>query len=299
MRFTINISATFLAALPAAAAFIISTGCVNEKPEDCFVTITPDWSKRTSGVDVPGVWRVLLDDYAASADTPSHTVGHRFAPATYPLEVYNEADHITMEGERATVDLSTGLRIHNNPGWLFTCATDIAIDGGERQKFTVPMRQQVRQLTLIISPQGEYFDHVSAISGVLTGVAGSLDRRTGLHGTPSRVTLDFRKITFGDGAGKWRAVVRLLGIAPPPTTQRIELRVTMTDPDTARSREMAWSSELTGQMAGFNSGKDIPLSLEGVIAPEDAGPEPDETGPDPVGMITDWRSNAGGSLTAQ
>jgi hypothetical protein len=154
------------------------------------------------------------------------------------------------------------------------------------------MQQQVRQLTLIITPLGHYFDHIEGIDGVLTGVAGSLDWQTGVHGTPSRITLDFKKITFGDGAGKWRAVVRLLGVAPAPEQQRVELKVTLADPVSGTTSEMDWSSELTELLEGFNSNKEIPLSLEGIISP-------DIVEPDFTGTITDWTTNSGGTLTAQ
>jgi hypothetical protein len=281
---------TICATILTVAAFI-STACVKEEARDCFVTITPDWTKRTEGIDPPTTYTVRVDDYSALSDTPSHTLERVFDPATYPAWLHNEVDHIEMEGTTVSVAASTGMRIHNTPGWLFTCSTDIAIDGGHQQ-ITVPMRQQVRQLTLIIAPQGDYFDSVSAIGGVMSGVAGSLDWQTDVHSSPSRITLDFKKITFGDGAGKWRAVVRLLGVVPVPVRQRIELTVSLADPASGATRNIEWSSDLTGQLAGFNSGKEIPLTLEGVISPEFLGP-------DFSGTIADWTSNSGGTLTAQ
>jgi hypothetical protein len=275
----------------AAIVLSISTGCVEEKPVDCSVTITPDWSNRSVGIDPPGSYTVMLDDYTAQSQAPSHTVARHFLPATYPARLHNMASHIGMEGYTVTVDAIEGMRIHNTPGWLFTCATEIAIDGG-RQSVVVAMQQQVRQLTLIISPSGHGLDHIEGISGVLTGVAGSLDWQTGVHGTPSRITLDFKKITFGDGAGKWRAVVRLLGVAPEPAQQMVELKVTLADPTSGTTREMDWSSEVTGLLEGVNSNKEIPLSFEGIISPDSA--EIDFSG-----TIIKWMSHPGGTLTAQ
>jgi hypothetical protein len=264
---------------------------VKERLTECYVTIIPDWSKRMDGIEPPGSYTLLVDDYTAVSDAPSHTLKHRFLPATYPVWIHNNVDHLDIRGTSVSVDAVTGMRIHNVPGWLFTCSTKIYIGGG-RQTVIVPMRQQVRQLTLTLSPQGDKFESIFSIRGVMSGVAGTLDCLTGLHGTPSRTTLDFEKITFGDDAGKWRAVVRLLGVVPSPSRQRIELTVSLADPATRVSRNIEWSSDLTEQLSGFNFGKDIPLTLDGVMSP-------DAVGPNFTGTITEWTSNFSGTLTAQ
>jgi hypothetical protein len=284
-----------VAATLFAAALALGS-CVSEETESCFVTIIPDWSEHTEWIDTPSSYTVRVGDYTATANTPSHTVERRFTPGTYPLYVYNEADHITIDGTTVSVAPDSAAAsaytrqqaafIRNDPWWLFTCAMEIAVDGG-RQEVIAPMRQQVRQLTFILELTGEGLHEVSGIMATLSEVASTLDIRTQTHGTPSDIALVFTKITSGEHAGKWSATVRLLGVTVEDRKLEALIRF-----DGAGREAMAFGSDLTEELTEFNTGKIIPLTLEGKISVDAASAAI-------TGTIEDWTPNYGGSLTAQ
>jgi hypothetical protein len=288
--------ATMASAATLFAAALALGGCISEGMEACFVKIIPDWSEHTEWIDPPSSYTVRVGDYTATADTPSHTVERLFATGTYPLYVYNEAEHITIDGTTVSVapdpaSASAHTRqnaafIRNDPWWLFTCAMEITIDGG-RQEVIAPMRQQVRQLTFILELTGEGLHDVSGITGTLSGVATTLDMRTQTHGTPSDIALVFTRITSGEHAGKWSATVRLLGVTVTEHTLQALIRF-----DGAGREAMAVDSDLTEELDGFNTGKVIPLTLEGEISV-------DANEAALTGTIEDWTPNYGGTITAQ
>jgi hypothetical protein len=289
-----DITTMVFAAALSAAVVVSLGGCVKEGLEYCFVKIIPDWSEHTEWIDPPSSYTVRVGDYTATAHTPSHTVERRFTPGIYPLYVYNEADHITIDGTTVSVAPDPAFAhtrqnaafIRNDPWWLFTCAMEIAVDGG-RQEVIAPMIQQVRQLTFILELTGEGLHEVSGITGTLSGVAATLDMRTQTHGTPSDIALVFTRITSGEHAGKWSATVRLLGVTVEDRKLETLIRF-----DGAGREAMAVDSDMTEELDEFNSGKVIPLTLEGEISV-------DANEAAITGTIEDWTPNYGGSLTAQ
>ena len=177
--------------------------------------------------------------------------------------------------------------IVNTPGWLFTSVQEVAIEADTDYELTAVMRQQVRELTLMIEPAGDAADRIETIEGTLSGAAGTLDFATGTHGTPSEVELHFTKITDGDDAGKWMATVRLLGIAGD--VQRLTTTLTYTD---GNPQPTSLNSDLTAALDGFNDGKTAPLTLGGTIAET-----PDEAGF--TGEISGWEKVDGGEVDAE
>ena len=143
---------------------------------------------------------------------------------------------------------------------------------------TAAMKQQVRELTLVVEPTGDAAGRITEIIAHLTGAAGTLDFATDTYGAASSVVLPFTKITEGDDAGKWKATVRLLGVTgteqllsnPTPTTLK---------------------SDLTEALKEFNTGKGESLTLGGTL----------ET-PDEVEIqgatISGWKPVDGGEVNA-
>ena len=177
--------------------------------------------------------------------------------------------------------------IVNTPGWLFSSVQEVAIEADTDYSLTAVMRQQVRELTLVIEPAGDAAERIESIEGTLSGAAGTLDFATGTYGTPSEVELRFTKITKGDDAGKWMATVRLLGIAG--NLQRLTATLTYTD---GNPQPTSLNSDLTSALNGFNDGKTSPLTLGGTIAET-----PGEAGF--TGEITDWETVDGGGVDAE
>ena len=281
--------------LLTAALLLAATSCVKDElhdtphPDTGKVTVTVDWSDRGEGVDIPAEWTVTMGGYTGTETGATHSPDYLFNPGSYTLAVYNPADDIMVSGTTAAVvqEAGNGAYISNTSGWLFTSVQEVAIEADTDYSLTAVMRQQVRQLTLMIEPTGDAAERIESIVGTLSGAAGTLDFATGTYGTPSEVELHFTKITDGDDAGKWTATVRLLGIAG--NLQRLTATLTYTD---GNPQPTALESDLTTALDGFNDGKTAPLTLGGTIAET-----PGEAGF--TGEITDWETVDGGGVDAE
>ncbi len=270
-------------------------GCVKDElhdtphPDTGKVTVTADWADRGEGVDIPASWHIVMGDYTGTETGATHSPDYLFNPGSYTLAVYNPADGITVSGTTATIvqQAETEAFISNAPGWLFTSVQEVAIEADTDYELTAVMRQQVRELTLVIKPAGDAAERIESIEGTLSGAAGTLDFATGIHSTPSEVELHFTKITDGDDAGKWMATVRLLGIAGD--AQRLTATLTYTD---GNPQPTSLNSDLTATLDDFNDGKTSPLTLGGTIAET-----PGEAGF--TGEITDWETVDGGGVDAE
>ena len=277
----------------AAALTLAATSCVKDElhdtphPDYGKITVTADWSDRGGGVDIPAEWTVTMGDYTGTETGETHSPDYLFKPGGYTLAAYNIPEGITISGTTATVNAADGGFIVNTPGWLFSSVQEVAIEADTDYSLTAVMRQQVRQLTLMIEPTGDAANRIESIEGTLSGAAGTLDFATGTYGTPSEVELHFTKITDGDDAGKWMATVRLLGIAG--NLQRLTATLTYTD---GNPQPTALESDLTTALDGFNDGKTEPLTLGGTIAET-----PGEAGF--TGEITDWETVDGGGVDAE
>lgn len=261
-------------------------------PDHGQVTLTTDWSGIGEGLTAPTQYKVVAGDFNATCNGTTNTLSNRFLPGTYDLYVYNPAEHITVSGTTVSVEAATspvgqpGTFVNNAPGWLFTSATKVQINKDTDHDFIALMRQQVRQLTIIIEPTGGTTDRIESITGTFSGVASSLDFANDTHSAPANVALTFSKITSGADAGKWTATVRLLGIAE--AQQKLNARIQFTDGSPAT---VTLDSNLTTALATFNTDKRTPLSLGGSVVetPTEAG----------FGAtITDWKPVNGGEATA-
>ena len=94
--------------------------------------------------------------------------------------------------------------MNNAPGWFFTYTEQVTIEKDKDYPLTAAMKQQVRELTLVVEPTGDAAGRITEIVAHLTGAAGTLDFATDTYGAASNVVLPFTKITEGDDAGKWK-----------------------------------------------------------------------------------------------
>lgn len=268
----------------AAGTIIFLTACdakdpiyETDHPDKAKITVTADWSGIGQGIAKPSGYTVAFGDKTFTAMADKHTLPDLIEPGDYTLYFYNEADNIAINGTTSTADYAAGM-----PEWFFTGRLDAVIEKDRHYEFTVSMKQQVRQLTLVIELTGGTADRIEYITASLSGIAGSFDMATGAHGTSSDVALTFAK----DTDGKWTTTVRLLGITG--AEQKLSGTIMFTDgiPD-----DMFLDSDLTAALATFNDNKNEPLTLGGQTV---------ET-PSPTGLtatINDWKRVTGGSVIA-
>ena len=277
------------------AAAVLLSSCVKDTlydtphPDHGMIAVTADWSARGTGIDIPATWTVSMGDYTGTETGETHAPDYLFNPGDYTLAAYNTPEDITISGTTATVapETGNGTYISHAPGWLFTSVQEVTVEADTDYDLTATMRQQVRQLTLVIEPTGDAADRIESIEGALSGAAGTMDFATGTYGAASDVALHFTKITEGDDAGKWTATVRLLGIAGD--LQRLTATLTYSN---GNPQPTELESDLTAALVDFNSDKTEPLTLGGTIAetPTEAGVE---------AGITDWEKIDGGGVDAE
>ena len=258
--------------LAAAAAGLLAAACVKDTlyntphPDHGKIAVTADWSARGEGIDIPATWTVAMGDYTGTETAATHAPDHLFAPGSYTLAAWNPAEGITVSGTTAA-GADAESCIAANPGWFFTHAEQVAIEQDKDHAFTAAMKQQVRELTLVVEPTGDAAGRITEISAHLTGAAGTLDFATDTYGAASNVVLPFTRITEGDDAGKWKATVRLLGVTGTEQLLTGEIRYADGNP-----RPTMLESDLSEALKEFNAKKTEPLTLGGTLVetPEEA-----------------------------
>ena len=256
------------------AAAVLLSSCVKDTlydtphPDYGKIAVTADWSARGEGIDIPATWTVTMGDYTGTETGATHSPDYLFNPGSYTLAVYNPADGITVSGTTATVvqQAETEAFISNAPGWLFTSVQEVAIEADTDYELTAVMRQQVRELTLVVEPTGDAAGRITEIVAHLTGAAGTLDFATDTYGAASNVVLPFTKITEGADAGKWKATVRLLGVTGTEQLLTGEIRYADGNPTPTTLK-----SDLTEALKEFNTGKGESLTLGGTLETPDEG----------------------------
>ena len=262
-------------------------------PDHGMISVTADWSARGEGIDIPATWTVTMGDYTGTETSATHAPDHLFDPGSYTLAVWNPAEGITVNGTTATVaattgnDAGSGAFISNAPGWLFTSVQQVLIEKDTDYPLTAAMKQQVRELTLVVEPTGDAAGRITEIVAHLTGAAGTLDFATDTYGAASNVVLPFTKITEGNDAGKWTATVRLLGVTGTEQLLTGEIRYADGNPTPTTLK-----SDLTEALKEFNTGKGESLTLGGTLVETPEGMEVDGAG------ITGWEEVEGDDVNA-
>ncbi|KAA4057813.1 hypothetical protein F3D50_31505, partial [Bacteroides ovatus] len=160
--------------------------------------------------------------------------------------------------------------VNNAPGWFFTYTEQVTIEKDKDYPLTAAMKQQVRELTLVVKPTGDAAGRITEIVAHLTGAARTLDFATDTYGTASNVVLPFTKITEGDDAGKWKATVRLLGVTGTEQLLTAEIRYADGNPSPTTLK-----SDLTEALKEFNTRKGKSLTLGGTLVETPEGMEVD------------------------
>jgi len=273
---------------------LVLSGCVKEKlvdptpePGQGRITVTPDWTMLASGVERPTTYVVEIGDYTAECTTDSHTPDRLFDLGNYKVYLYNKVDGFTISDGKVHGEVPSrgydALRASQlgrgtlPPSPLFLGMAQVEVEEGDDQEFLVPMQQQTAEIVFVL----EATDHVEGITGTLTGLAGVWDANSDQAiGESITTTLTFEKITEGEDAGKFRAVLLMLGTIGD--IQQLQLTVTYNDgtPETTFDPQ-----DIGEQLANINTDKSTPVSLETEI-------EETPTPGNPAGFtatINDWK----------
>ncbi len=233
-------------------------------PEQGKITFSMDFSQRTDGVTVPAEVTAKVGQHSATLATgQAVTFPNLVDPGTYHINIYNAADKISVSGTTASVTVTAGVA-DPLPGWFFTYAADQVIEKDKDYDLTALMRQQVRELTLVIEPTGGTVEKIATVDATLTGVASQLNIDDSTPSTPVSVKPAFTK----QSDGNYKATVRLLGMAGDEQRLTVVMSFTGGNP-----QPVTESHDLSALLANFNGDKKIPLTLgaQAVETPTGAG----------------------------
>lgn len=277
----ININKLLLFTANCLLLTVISCTRVDlEDPLKGKMTLVTDWSKRTTGVEQPASYTVILNNQTLTYSQATNLLPE-LETGNYPIYIYNTPDKINITGTTASVS-TNGNTVDPLPGWLFTATTEARYADFKEETITAVMQQQIRQLTITLKPTGGTIDKISSITASLSGVAGAWDfKENKPTGNSVSVPLNFTK----KEDGTWQITVRLLG------TIGLQQRLTGTVSFEGGSpADIALDSDLSAIIALFNTDKITPLLLQGEMKET-----PTEFGF--TSVITSWESGNGNGET--
>lgn len=255
-------------------------------PADGKITLTTDWSQIGEGLTAPESYKVCIGDYTTTVSGATNTLDRHFAPGTYRMLIHSTPENIRFDGTVAEPVFAPDNT--HNPSGLFSYSAEVTISKDTDHAFTAVMKQQVRQLTLVVEPTGDAADRIERIMGILGWVADKFDMENETYLSPIALISDFSKIADGPDAGKWSNIFQTFGF----TQERpISLTLTIFYKDGNPAMQDI-TSDLTEALAGFNDNKREPLTLGSTIVetPTEAGF---------TATITDWTVVEGDPVVAE
>lgn len=283
--------------LPVAAALFtfatLLTGCVKDDlyntphPDKGAVVITTDWTEALAESTVPDTYLLRMDDGKAVQASGETTVcPDLLTPGAHTLLIYNEPEGITIADDAATVQQKDGMLIPL-PGYLFSAEADLNVVQDDTLRVTVPMERRLCPIILNLDLNGENADEIAKIETTLSGMAGSVDLRTGTPGGESLTArLDVREAEAKTRAADAVALemkCRVTGTAQGER-QILTVKVTMED-----GYVSTITSDLTEHLKDLNADME-PVRLEGSVeAPQEGHFS---------GTIKDWNAVSGGDTDA-
>ncbi len=234
---------------------LLFSGCVlvDLYPGRETVTLTTD-------IELPASYRVRIGEYRTTQSGKTNELPDPVAPGSYRLIVYNNADKITVNNDTvASVTPVAGKTdfIETLPGLFFTSVKDVTIEPNKDNSITAQMSQQVRELNIVLSLNGNTARKITSITAVLEGVAGSFSILRGIvTGEAKKVALVFDK----QGDGTYKATTRLLGIIGSTQKLTVEFKFEGGVP-----ADKVIEESLAAPLANFNTDKKTPMTLSAII----------------------------------
>lgn len=277
----------------AGMAALLLTSCVKDDlydtphPDKGAVIIATDWTEALAESTVPETYLLRMDGgEAVQADEKKLCYPDLLTPGKHTLLAYNEPEGMTVEGNIATVQMLDGMLVPL-PGYLFSAKKELEIVQDDTLRVTVSMKRRLCPIVLNLSLKGENTESIALITATLSGMAASVDLRTGAVGSENAtVALDVRQAeartrTYREGQLEMRC--RVTG-TDPKERQILTVKVTMAD-----GYVQTIMSDLTEYLKDLNADMK-PIELEGTVeAPQDGHFS---------GTIEKWETVSGGDIDA-
>jgi len=219
------------------------------------VILTVDWSNIES--DMPSTYKAYIV-YPSGKDTLFNNLSGTsntliVEPGKATLYVYNDAEHVHVEGSKATIK-SDGDYIPSNPGAFYSFSTEIYTEKDKDIELIALMKQQTAELNFYINIPTSSLDGMKSITAVLEGVASEMDMQTSKMSSPSRVELTFTKKTYYAASS-----LQLLGFAQS-SAPSIHLTIELEN-----GNKFTNTGDLTSPLSAFHESSKKAFSLYNMI----------------------------------
>lgn len=297
MKTIIQQSLIAIAALLTVAACDVNDPIYNTPhPDRGSVILTTDWTARAEGVAIPATFTVELNGTTVVVSSNPSALPGLFAPGAARLCAWNTPEGFIIADGKATLAPASG---HSAPAsssntsasgsnasaaalftsqadWLFSGSADITVTADDSLRASLSMHQRMRLLRFELTvTEGEY-DRITSISATLSGIATTVDLRTGTL-TDATATVS---IPLSRTGNKITGEARLPGTSGPAQELSVTLSFEGNEPPPQTTR-----SDLSTQLADFNDGKLSTIILKGNLR----SPISVDTG----STVIDWASGNG------
>lgn len=260
-------------------------------PDKGAVVVSTDWSGRSSDAVPPDTYVLRIGPYEQMVSGETNVLSTLFNPEKHDLLVWHTAEGITVDGATATVNTLPDGTLHPKPGHLFSAARELEIIKDDTLRITVPMKQHIRRLTLILKLSPEDKPRIGSTTATLTGIASTTNIVTGqiVDGEGGTIVPAFTPATDADTpenrAGTQPVLsttLHLLGTAAGER-QLLTMKIRLTNGDL-----QTVSTDLTEMLKDFRNGDMEHLVLNATLElPAEA-----EAG----ASITDWNVVDNGAI---
>ncbi|MEG1564644.1 MAG: FimB/Mfa2 family fimbrial subunit [Bacteroides sp.] len=250
------------------------------------VQVTTDWTGHTAEATLPTHYTLRIGTTEKEVSGSVNEFHSLLQPSRYTLLAYNTPQGITVNGNTATVNLLPDGTLEPMPGYLFSGTTQLTAIADNIVRVILPMKQRIRQLTLILKLKAGDDARIASITSALTGVATSIDLATGVvtatEGKTVIPTFALIKVPATKRNGtraatdsiKLKNTVRLVGVVSTEK-QKLNLNFTLND-----GSVQSVSTNLTALLENFTKTNLEPLVLDATLElPAEAGVS---------ATITDW-----------
>ncbi|MDR1091754.1 MAG: FimB/Mfa2 family fimbrial subunit [Prevotella sp.] len=222
------------------------------------VTLTTDWTNRTTGIAIPSPYTVVINNKNLTYHSVSNNLPELEA-GSYPVTIYNYADKVTINGSTATVATS-GSIVDAQPGYLFYSELDIEFENDKEKTVTAVMQQQVRRLNIELTVTDGNIGNIESITASLSGVANTINLKDGTYsGTAQKVEPVFTK-----SGNKLIASVRLIGLTAEVQNLTLDISYAAGSPQQI-------TTDMSSYLTDFGTDKHIPVTLSGNISISKSG----------------------------
>lgn len=222
------------------------------------ITLVMNWDDSNPDINTPNSFIFQIGDHKFELDGYNNTIPNLsfLGPGTHTAYIYTNAANIQVDGHIAKVSQQSNV-LEPMPDFFFASKLSFENRNILTPTIYLKMKQEIRELHIILKPIGSKVDQIVQIDAHLTGIAGSWDLERNLPLEPRMVVpLVFSK----QYDGNWITKVRLIGVVGDK--QELQGAIHFINDS---SGLLNFKSDMTSDLVSFNKDKHIVLKLQAAL----------------------------------